>query len=75
MVSGLGDENPPDPPGGKSPFEPKEKPFEWCLGHIAGSPMAKLKTDPGKAFHYSNAGVAHLVSCSTGQLEVIFTLS
>ena len=25
MVSGLGDENPPDPPGGKSPFEPKGK--------------------------------------------------
>jgi CubicO group peptidase (beta-lactamase class C family) len=61
MVSGYGDENPPDPPGGKSPFEPKEKPFEWCLGHIDGSPMAKLKTDPGKAFHYSNAGLAHLV--------------
>ena len=61
MVSGFGDENPPDPPGGKSPFEPKGKPFEWCLGHIEGSPMAKLKTDPGKAFHYSNAGVAHLV--------------
>ena len=61
MVSGLGDENPPDPPGGKSPFEPKEKPFEWFLGHVEASPMAKLKTDPGKAFHYSNAGVAHLV--------------
>jgi CubicO group peptidase (beta-lactamase class C family) len=61
MVSGFGDENPPDPPGGKSPFEPKGKPFEWCLGHIEGSPMAKLKADPGKAFHYSNAGVAHLV--------------
>ena len=23
--------------------------------------MARLKSDPGKAFHYSNAGVAHLV--------------
>ncbi len=61
MVSGFGDENPPDPPGGKSPFEPKGKPFESCLGHIEGSPMAKLKSHPGKAFHYSNAGVAHLV--------------
>ncbi|HEV3417920.1 MAG TPA: serine hydrolase [Pirellulales bacterium] len=60
MVSGLGEENPPDPPGGK-PFEPKEKPFEWFLGHVDGSPMAKLKDDPGKVFHYSNAGVAHLV--------------
>ncbi len=61
MVSGLGDENPPDPPGGKSPFEPTGKPFEWLLGHVEGSPMAKLKSDPGTAFHYSNAGVAHLV--------------
>jgi CubicO group peptidase (beta-lactamase class C family) len=61
MVSGFGDENPPDPPGGKSPFEPKGRPFEWFLGHVDGSPMAKLKSDPGKAFHYSNAGVAHLV--------------
>jgi CubicO group peptidase (beta-lactamase class C family) len=60
MVSGYGDENPPDPPGG-SPFEPKGKPFQWFLGHIEGSPMAKLKADPGQAFHYSNAGVAHLV--------------
>ena len=61
MVSGLGEENPPDPPGSTKPFEPKDKPFEWCFGHVAGSPMAKLKNDPGKAFHYSNAGVAHLV--------------
>ena len=61
MASGLGEENPPDPPGSTKPFEPKGKPFEWFLGHVEGSPMAKLKTDPGKAFHYSNAGVAHLV--------------
>jgi CubicO group peptidase (beta-lactamase class C family) len=50
MASGLTEENPP-----------KEKPFEWALGHVDGSPMAKLKDDPGTAFHYSNAGVAHLV--------------
>jgi CubicO group peptidase (beta-lactamase class C family) len=50
MASGLGEENPP-----------REKPFEWSLGHVDGSPMAKLKNDPGAAFHYSNAGVAHLV--------------
>ena len=37
------------------------EPFEWALGHVEGSPFAKLKNDPGKAFHYSNAGVAHLV--------------
>lgn len=50
MASGLGPE-----------AVPKAKPFEWSLGHVAGSPMANLKTDPGAAFHYSNAGVAHLV--------------
>jgi CubicO group peptidase (beta-lactamase class C family) len=61
MASGLGEENPPDPPGSTKPFEPKDKPIEWFLGHVAGSPMAKLKNDPGTAFHYSNAGVAHLV--------------
>lgn len=49
MASGLSEENPP-----------KEKPFEWSLGHVEGSPMAKLKADPGREFHYSNAGVAHL---------------
>jgi CubicO group peptidase (beta-lactamase class C family) len=36
-------------------------PFEWSLGKTNGSPMAKLKEDPGAAFNYSNAGVAHLV--------------
>src|SRR5262249_34812424 len=51
MASGLSEENPPV----------KDRPFEWALGHVAGSPMAQLKNDPGTAFHYSNAGVAHLV--------------
>jgi len=51
MASGLSEENPP----------PKDHPFEWSLGRVAGSPMAALKSDPGTAFHYSNAGVAHLV--------------
>jgi CubicO group peptidase (beta-lactamase class C family) len=51
MASGLDTQNPPV----------KDHPFEWCLGHIAGSPMAVLKNEPGAAFHYSNAGVAHLV--------------
>ena len=50
MASGLGEEP-----------VPKEKPFEYALGHVEGSPFAKLKDEPGKAFHYSNAGVAHLV--------------
>lgn len=50
MASGLGEENPPV----------KDHPFEWALGHRKGSPMARLKNDPGAAFHYSNAGVAHL---------------
>jgi CubicO group peptidase (beta-lactamase class C family) len=51
MASGLGEE----------PVPEKPEPFEWALGHVAASPFAKLKSDPGKAFHYSNAGVAHLV--------------
>jgi CubicO group peptidase (beta-lactamase class C family) len=50
MLSGLGGDN-----------VPKEAPFEWSLGHIEKSPMAKLKGDPGTVFNYSNAGVAHLV--------------
>jgi CubicO group peptidase (beta-lactamase class C family) len=51
MASGLTEENPPV----------ENHPFEWSLGHVVDSPMVKLKDDPGKAFHYSNAGVAHLV--------------
>ncbi len=51
MASGLDVQNPPT----------KDHPFEWSLGHVEGSPMARLKNDPGAAFHYSNAGVAHLV--------------
>ncbi len=50
MASGLGQE-----------AVPTERPFEWSLGHVDGSPMAMLKADPGREFHYSNAGVAHLV--------------
>ncbi len=51
MVSGLDEPTPPA----------QDHPFEWSLGHVAGSPMVQLKHDPGKAFIYSNAGVAHLV--------------
>jgi CubicO group peptidase (beta-lactamase class C family) len=50
MISGTGPE--PVPP---------EAPFETALGKTEKSPFAKLKADPGKAFNYSNAGVAHLV--------------
>ena len=51
MASGLTEENPPE----------KKMPFEWSFGRVEKSPMAKLKADPGKEFHYSNSGVAHLV--------------
>jgi CubicO group peptidase (beta-lactamase class C family) len=51
MASGLDVQNPPV----------EDHPFEWTLGHVTGSPMAKLLNEPGTAFHYSNAGVAHLV--------------
>jgi CubicO group peptidase (beta-lactamase class C family) len=50
MASGLDVQNPP-----------KEAPYEWSFGHVDGSPMVKLKGDPGKVFNYSNAGVSHLV--------------
>ncbi len=50
MTSGIGPEN-----------VPAKAPFEVALGVSEKSPFAKLKSDPGKAFHYSNAGVAHLV--------------
>ena len=50
MASGLDVQNPPN-----------EAPYEWSFGHVDGSPMARLKGDPGKVFNYSNAGVSHLV--------------
>jgi CubicO group peptidase (beta-lactamase class C family) len=50
MASGLGPET-----------VPASAPFETALGHTEKSPFAKLKSDPGTKFHYSNAGVAHLV--------------
>ena len=50
MASGLGDEAVPAPRRSSGAF-----------GHVEGSAMAKLKDDPGKVFHYSNAGVSHLV--------------
>jgi CubicO group peptidase (beta-lactamase class C family) len=36
-------------------------PFEIALGRTKNSPFAKLKSDPGEKFLYSDAGVAHLV--------------
>ncbi len=50
MTSGIGGEEPPT-------FAP----FEWSLGKIEGSAWSKLKGKPGTVFHYSNAGIAHLV--------------
>jgi CubicO group peptidase (beta-lactamase class C family) len=50
MISGLGPES-----------VPMEAPFEAALGHTEKSPFKMLKSDPGMKFHYSNAGVAHLV--------------
>jgi CubicO group peptidase (beta-lactamase class C family) len=51
MASGLGAE----------PVPAMDAPFESALGHVQGSPFAKLQGDPGTVFNYSNAGVAHLV--------------
>jgi CubicO group peptidase (beta-lactamase class C family) len=50
MASGIG----PEP-------MPAKMPFESALGHLEGSPFARLKGDPGTVFHYSNAGLAHAV--------------
>jgi CubicO group peptidase (beta-lactamase class C family) len=51
MASGVGPE----------PVPALDKPFEAALGHVDGSPFARLKGDPGTVFNYSNAGDAHLV--------------
>ena len=51
MASGLGTENVPT----------DVEPFEIALGKTEKSPFAKLKSEPGEKFFYSNAGVAHLV--------------
>jgi len=53
MASGIGGE---PVPTGKT-----DRPFEVALGHTENSPFKSLKGDPGTVFHYSNAGVAHLV--------------
>ncbi len=53
MASGIGSEPVPTDKG--------KSPFEVALGHAEGSPFKTLKGDPGTVFHYSNAGVAHLV--------------
>jgi CubicO group peptidase (beta-lactamase class C family) len=50
MTSGISGDEPPT-------FAP----FEWALGKIEGSAWSRLKGDPGKVFHYSNAGIMHLV--------------
>jgi CubicO group peptidase (beta-lactamase class C family) len=50
MASGIG----PEP-------VPAKAPFESALGHLEGSPFARLRGEPGTVFNYSNAGVAHLV--------------
>jgi CubicO group peptidase (beta-lactamase class C family) len=50
MTSGIGGEEP-------FPFAT----LEWSLGRFQGSSWSKLKGNPGSVFHYSNAGVTHLV--------------
>jgi len=50
MASGVG----PEP-------VPAKAPYESALGHLEGSPFAKLKGDPGTVFNYSNAGLSHAV--------------
>lgn len=40
MVSGLGGQH-----------VPAHSPFEWCFGHVPGSPTAKLTGEPGTVFN------------------------
>lgn len=51
MTSGVG--------SGSLPID--TAPFEIALGRTKDSPFARLKSDPGEKFLYSDAGVAHLV--------------
>jgi CubicO group peptidase (beta-lactamase class C family) len=37
------------------------EPFEMALGHVKGSPWAKLTGEPGTMFNYSSPGVLHMI--------------
>ena len=50
MTSGVG----PEP-------LPRDAPFAGAMGHVEGSPLAKLKGEPGTVFNYSDANILHLV--------------
>jgi CubicO group peptidase (beta-lactamase class C family) len=50
--------------GLKIPEEVRKRvkgPFEMALGHVEGSPWAKLTGEPGTMFNYSSPGVLHLI--------------
>jgi CubicO group peptidase (beta-lactamase class C family) len=36
-------------------------PFEMALGHVKGSPWARLTGEPGTMFNYSSPGVLHMI--------------
>jgi CubicO group peptidase (beta-lactamase class C family) len=36
-------------------------PFDISLGHVEGSPWAKLRAEPGAMFNYSSPGVWHMI--------------
>jgi len=38
-----------------------KRPFDMALGHVEGSPWAKLTGEPGTMFNYSTPGVLHLI--------------
>ncbi len=40
---------------------PRDAPFAGAMGHVEGSPLAKLKGRPGTVFNYSDANILHLV--------------
>jgi CubicO group peptidase (beta-lactamase class C family) len=50
MTSGVG----PEP-------LPRDAPFAAAMGHVEGSPLARLKGPPGAVYNYSDANILHLV--------------
>jgi CubicO group peptidase (beta-lactamase class C family) len=50
MTSGVG----PEP-------LPRGTPFEGAMGKVEGSPLVKLKGEPGTVYNYSDANILHLV--------------
>jgi CubicO group peptidase (beta-lactamase class C family) len=40
---------------------PRDTPFAGAMGKVSGSPLVKLKGEPGTVYNYSDANILHLV--------------